>query len=199
MEQPSDKDPIPLVQYQALLTAEYNYLAQSAFQSDEDRSRASQFFLIAFGTFLVAIFSIQYQNTDPRQLYAIFSLIFTALAAFGALTVLQLTRLRQAWTESIRAMDTLKNRAVQDCPDLGECFRWKTDTIPAAFKPWSISFLMALQVAIVSGLAAGAAFAFFALARGSKSVLWGWSILIGIAVGFGFMMALHVIPLMKRS
>jgi len=41
----------------AVITAEFNYIAQTAFQANEDRARASQYFLITFGTVIAALYS----------------------------------------------------------------------------------------------------------------------------------------------
>ena len=48
-------EPFP-VEFNELLAAEYNYIAQTALQANEDRARFSVFYLIAVGSLVAAIF-----------------------------------------------------------------------------------------------------------------------------------------------
>ena len=65
---------------QDFIVAEFNYIAQTAFQANEDRARVSEFFLISFGTFLAALFSSQIFN-DPKTANIVFSIIFLKIKA----------------------------------------------------------------------------------------------------------------------
>ena len=42
-----------------LIVAEFNYIAQTAFQANEDRARVSQLFFVTFGTVIAALYSSQ--------------------------------------------------------------------------------------------------------------------------------------------
>ena len=179
-----------------ILVAEFEYIAQTTFQANEDRARASEFFLISFGTLLAAVLTTQFTEVEPDFLYRLFIILFSVVATWGALTILQLARLRQAWLESVRAMNTIKDALVDKSPDLQAYFRWRTDTIPRAYKPWSVGFLLALQVALVSGIAAGAACAMAFLLAG-KDFAWGWMILAAAGVMTAFLVFLYYLPLRK--
>jgi len=167
-----------------IITAEYGYVAQTAFQANEDRARAWQYFFVTFATLIAALLSTQVEGIDQRQLYLTFVVIFTLLAVLGVITILQLVRLRQAWLESVRAMNQIKERLVADDPALAAYFRWTNATVPAPFKLRSFGFLQALSVALLSGLAVGAAVAFGGLAAGRAVVPWTLSLLAaGVAAG----------------
>lgn len=174
---PTDKRPDELAR--AIITAEYSYVAQTAFQANEDRARAWQYFFVTFATLIAALLSTQIEGIDRRQLYLTFVVIFALLAGLGLITILQLVRLRQAWLESVRAMNQIKDRLMADDPALAAYFRWTTATVPAPFKLRSFGFLQAVSVALLSGLATGAAIGFGALAGGLAAIPWLLSVLLG--------------------
>lgn len=183
----------------SIVAAEYGYIAQTAFQANEDRARAWQYFFVTFATLIAALLSTQVAAAVRQQLYLTFVVIFGLLTVLGLITVLQLVRLRQAWLESIRAMNQIKERLVADDPKLAEYFRWRNATIPAAFKWRSFGFLQAVSVALLSGLALGAAVAFGALAGGATEVPWALSLLAAFAasatiLGLGYIRPLISMP-----
>lgn len=165
-----------------ILTAEFEYIAQTAFQANEDRSKVSTFYLVSVGSFIAAILSTQIEILRDAQSYWGFAALFTILSLSGLLTLLQLGRLRQAWFESILAMNQVKNFYLLNgqLDSLKTAFRWKASTVPTPAKPWSIAFLLAVQVALLGGGTAGAAIMFFGFGLGQ----WWWegSITVGIIV-----------------
>ena len=163
-----------------LLVAEFNYIANSAFQANEDRARVSQFFFVTFGTFIAALFSTQISGIDLGQLFTAFGILFLLIALLGSTTMLQLARLRLAWMESARAMNQIKDEAVKSNPNLSSYFRWTSDTLPAAYKPRSVGWILAIMVALLSGLAIGSAVAFFGLSGRPDSVPWLLSLALGV-------------------
>lgn len=79
-----------------ILTSEFNYIAHTAFQANEDWARATSFYLATFGSFIAALVSAQL-DLAPEQAYWLdwgFVGLFATLALMGLVTVLQLTRLR---------------------------------------------------------------------------------------------------------
>lgn len=179
----------------AVVTAEFNYIAQTAFQANEDRARAWQYFFVTFGTLIAALLTTQVETAAQQQLYITFALIFVLLSALGFITIAQLTRLRQAWLESAHAMNQIKERLIDDDPTLAGYFRWRDATLPPAFKWHSFGFLQALSVALLSGLALGAAVAFGALARGAAVVPWGWSLVAAVCAAAVILWLGYVRPL----
>ena len=67
------------------LTEEYEYIAQTAAQANEDRARVSSFYLIAVGSLIAAIFGTQFFDADffTRGVKFIFSGIFLLLTLMG--------------------------------------------------------------------------------------------------------------------
>lgn len=181
----------------SIIAAEFDYIAQAAFQANEDRARAWQYFFVTFATLIAALLSTQVETSAQRQLYITFALIFILLSALGLITILQLVRLRQAWLESVRAMNQIKEQLIAGDPSLAAYFRWRNATIPAAFKWHSFGFLQALSVALLSGLALGAAVAFGALAGGVVVVPWGWSLLAAVGASAIILLLGYIRPLEK--
>jgi hypothetical protein len=99
-------------------------------------------------------------------------------------------RLRGSWHESIRAMNQIKEFYIQQFPKegLADAFRWRSSTIPASYKPWSLSFMLAGQVALLDGATMGAVVVFAGLAYGLN--WWPYAIIVGLAF-FGFQLFLY--------
>ena len=161
---PNDQDAAS-VSADNLLVAEYNYIAQTAYQANEDRARVSTYYVVTFGTLVGALFSLQIGNAPLDNLHRALIVVFLTLALFGLSTLLQLVRLRQAWTESVRALNQIKEFYINQLPQvpLQKALRWGTKTIPASYKPWSIAFLLAGQVALLGGVSLGASVYFMSL------------------------------------
>jgi hypothetical protein len=167
-----------------ILVAEFNYIEKTVFQANEDRARVSSYYLSAAGSLIAVILGLQLKESgklDSQVCYG-FSLLFVILGFTGWLTLLQLVRLRRAWRDSVCALSRIKEYYLQHCQetDLGQAFLWRTETIPASYKPSSISFLLALQVSAMSGVMFGASY--FCLAKAQQSTHWLVSLLIGLAL-----------------
>ena len=179
---PANK-PLPL-DFDELLAAEYDYIAQTASQAHEDRARVSSFYLIAVGSLLAAMFGTQL--FDPgfysRAVNLMFSGLFILLTLLATSTILQLARLRAAWYESALAMNQLKDFMVSENKSLANAFRWKTSTLPSKYKTGSVSYFQAIEVALISGLMFSAAIFFLQQAFFSIGLLhWIMAALIGAA------------------
>ena len=155
----SQKNNPPVVELDELLAAEYEYIAQTATQANEDRARVSSFYLIAVGSLVAALFGTQLFDADKfTQIVKImFSGLFILLMFLGASTIMQLARLRSAWYESMLAMNQIKDFAMKQNPELKSAFRWKAETLPAKYKRGSVSYYQALEVALIGGLMFAAA------------------------------------------
>ena len=84
---------------------------------------------------------------------------------------------------SARAMNQIKHYYIRNFPeiDLKDAFLWTKDSMPAMYKPWSVHFMMALQVALLAGVTAGATTLFVSRALGGGDDWW-W----GVAGSVGF-------------
>ena len=149
----------PLVELDELLAAEYDYIAQTANQANEDRARVSSFYLIAVGSLVAALFGTQLFDVDKftQAVKIMFSGLFVLLTLLGTSTIMQLARLRSAWYESMLAMNQIKAFAMSQNPELKQAFRWKAETLPAKYKQGSVSYYQAFEVALIGGLMFAAA------------------------------------------
>lgn len=184
------------VELDELLAAEYDYIAETASQANEDRARVSSFYLIAVGSLVAALFGTQLFDTDrfTQPVKIMFGGLFALLTLLGASTVLQLARLRAAWHESMMAMNQLKEFAMSQSPELVKAFRWKTATLPPKYKTGSVSYYQAVEVAVIGGLMFGAAMFFLQQAFVSMGII-NW-----IICGISGALAVYVqLVLYKRS
>jgi len=154
----SESEPLP-VDFDELLASEFNYIAQTAIQANEDRARVSSFYLIAVGSAVAALLGTQLfdLNSPLRTVNLIFSGLFALLTLLGSSTMMQLARLRAAWYESALAMNQMKDYMMTQNITLNQAFRWKTSTLPSKYKRDSISYYQAVEVAVISSLMSGAA------------------------------------------
>lgn len=184
-------NPSPLIELDELLAAEYDYISQTAIQANEDRARVSSFYLIAVGSLVAALLSTQLldPNRLEQSIKLMFSGLFIMLTLLGMSTVMQLAQLRSAWYESVRAMNQLKDFAVNQSPELANAFRWRTSTIPSKYKKGSVSYYQALEVSLIGGLMAGAALFFLLQAFYTPTTLaWIICLILGGANVYAEMM-----------
>ncbi|MBI1794026.1 MAG: hypothetical protein HYR70_07525 [Chloroflexi bacterium] len=167
----------PAVKPDDILTAEYEYIASTVFQANEDRSRVASFYFVSVGSIVAAILGTQFAADNLKSVSVAFSILFFFLTVLGALTIAQLARLRAAWHESVQAMNQLKNFYINHHPEIRPAFKWRGTTIPPTDKPFSIANLIAVEVALLGGLTSAAAF-YFALFAIGEILLWGWALII---------------------
>ena len=181
-------DESPPVEFDELLAAEFDYIAQTAAQATEDRARVSSFYLIAVGSLIAAMFGTQFLDLKaslPMTVNLMFSGLFLLLTLLGTSTIMQLARLRAAWYESMLAMNQLKDYMISENKPLAKAFRWQSSSLPPKYKPNSVSYFQALEVALISGLMLGASMFFFLQAFFQIGLFhWIISILIGIFAMF---------------
>jgi hypothetical protein len=171
-----------------ILKTEFEYIARTAFQADEDHARVSSFFLVAVGSLIAALFSTQFLNNSNNPLFIAwaFSGLFFILTLLGTLTTLQLSRLRAAWYDSMLAMNQLKDYWIHHSKqkDLMKAFKWGPETLPGKYKLNSVSFFQSVEVALLSGFTFGAAVYFMQKGIGyaCPSCNWASTISFGILV-----------------
>lgn len=183
------RKPSPASAPDEILTSEFNYIANTAFQANEDRARATSFYLVTFGSFIAALVSAQLDLLPSQEAWLDWGFLglFAALALMGLVTVLELARLRAAWFESVEAMNAIKEYYIARYPDLSEAIKWRSQTgaLPERLKLTSVGFLMALQVAVLGGAALGAGV--FFLVKAISGAAW---FLPAIVAGIAYFLAL---------
>ncbi len=87
----------------------------------------------------------------------VFTVLFAVLTLNGLVTLLHLIQLRLAWLDSVTAMNRIKAFYIEQYNEAAfeNAFAWKG--LPKPFKSWSISFLLAIQTAVLSALTLGTA------------------------------------------
>lgn len=175
--------PEPKLNRDEILIAEYEYIASTIAQANEDRSRVASFYFVTVGSLVAAILSSQLSSGSMRNVSIAFAGLFAVLTILGSLTLAQLARLRAAWHESAEAMNQLKEFYIQHQPGIEGAFKWRTRTLPATDKPFSIANLMAGEVAFLSAITTAAALYFLLFAMTEVSG-WMWA-----AVGAAFVLA----------
>jgi hypothetical protein len=167
-----------------ILKAEYDYIASTVFQANEDRSRVLSFYLVTVGSLVAAILSAIFSTSDLKTVSLAFSSLFLVLTVLGALTLAQLARLRAAWHESAQAMNQIKEYYISQNKDIEPAFKWRAHTLPPTDKPFSIANLTAVEVSLLGAITVTAAMYFLLAAWGSVA-WWGW-LLIAATCAAGY-------------
>jgi hypothetical protein len=155
-----------------MLQAEFKYITQNAFQSNEDRSRFSSYYFVTVGSFVAAIFSSP-SALESKTISLAFFVLFVFLTLMGTFTIAQLARLRAAWHEALQAMNQIKNFYIKNNPEIKPAFKWLDNGIPPTDKPYSIANLIAMEVAMLSALTTGTSVYFLLSAIGNlNSISW---------------------------
>jgi hypothetical protein len=176
--------PKPKLNPDEILKAEFDYIANTVFQANEDRSRVASFYFVTVGSLVAAILGTQFAADELRSVAIAFSLLFVVLTVLGALTIAQLARLRAAWHESVQAMNEIKDFYIKHNKEIEPAFKWRMKSIPNTDKPYSIANMMAIEVALLGALTTVAAVYFLLLALGEIQ-WWGWLLLV-LSLGIGF-------------
>jgi hypothetical protein len=167
-----------------ILKAEYDYIAHTVFQANEDRSKVASFYFVTVGSLVAAILSAIFSTSDLKNVSLAFSGLFLVLTALGALTLAQLARLRAAWHESAQAMNQIKEYYISHNKEIEPAFKWRAITLPPTDKPNSIANLTAVEVALLGAITIAAAMYFLLAALGSIA-WWGW-VLIAVTLVAGY-------------
>jgi hypothetical protein len=90
----------------------------------------------------------------------VFALIYWGIGLAGFFAFLHLIRLRQTAHDSLRAMNRIKEFYVLRFPQLAEALTWRAETMPALGRVGSLTFYLALLIALVDSLMVGAGLVF---------------------------------------
>lgn len=152
---------------------EFEYARETADQAQDDRMVIVNLYLVlvgGVGSLLLAATSLvpsERLDLPPRAL----SLLFFVLGLLGVLTLFKLVRLRQAWFDSVRVMNTIKDYYLHQFPELDAAFIWTTRTIPMPGRAWTITFILAAMVMLLSSLSFALALHFLELRGGDTQLL----------------------------
>ncbi len=140
----------------SILGWEYGYAQTTASEAMRDRHTMINFYLLA-ATIVASglLASLQGESATPRVVGTAFLWLLTCIGWFF---FLKLIRLRQAWHESARVMNEIKsfyiNHSKKLPPEvLQQAFLWRSDTLPAPDKPWTLFFFSAMLVGFLDSVA----------------------------------------------
>ena len=174
----------PKLNTDEILKAEYEYIATTIFQANEDRSRVASFYFVSVGSLVAAILSAIFSVNDLKNVSLAFSGLFVILTILGAVTLAQLARLRAAWHESVEALNEIKDYYIKHNKEIEPAFKWRLKTLPPTDKPYSIANLMAVEVSLLGAITSATSVYFLLTALGNIAG-WGW-ILISIVLVAGY-------------
>lgn len=167
-----------------VLKLEFEYARETATQAQNDRTIIVNLYLLLVGgagSLLLAA-----ESLAPLERLAIpaqaLALLFGMLGVLGTLTLFKLIRLRQAWFESVRAMNAIKSYYLEQFPELDRALLWQAGTIPAPGKAWTITFILSVMVILMGSISFTAALHFLELRQGDTQ-LYLDAILFVAAVG----------------
>lgn len=139
-----------------ILGWEFEYARSTASEAMRDRHTMVNFYLLAFGVIATGVLTILSREMDLPL--SIGTLLLWILCAVGWLYFLKIIRLRQAWHESARAMNQIKEFYIQhdehfEPEELRTAFLWQAHTLPSPGKPWTVFFYSALLIALLDSMA----------------------------------------------
>lgn len=185
-----------------LLHMEFEYARVTASEAMNDRHTVVNFYLLLTGVVVSAVAALISAERPPGILanavpYVGMSLLW-ALCMVGWLYLLQIVRLRQAWRDSARTMNLIKEfwmmRVARLSPqEYSQAFRWRLETLPPAAKLWTIHFFSAALVALLNSLVYVGGGLLCALGLSLASEGWPWVILgLGLFGVLLFAYSLHI-------
>lgn len=166
--------PKPKFDTDEILKSEYNYIANTIFQSNEDRSRVTSFYFVTVGSLVAAILGTLFSDDNLQGSALGFAGLFFILTVLGAVTLAQLARLRASWHESAQAMNVIKEFYIKQSKDIESAFKWRSKNLPPTDKAFSIANLMAFEVAFLSATTSAATVYFFIYYFGAVEG-WDWA------------------------
>jgi hypothetical protein len=139
-----------------ILELEFHYIKETADQAIADRYTMLNFYIgicTAVGSVCVAI--ITSNQSEIARLGLAGLCVLTSVV--GGIFLAIMIRLRQAWHESIKALNKLKQYVISQSqiPALSQAFLWNTTTIPTRNKLWTIHFYSSLLVIMLSSVYLG--------------------------------------------
>ncbi len=173
-----------------LLHSEFEYARVTASEAMSDRHTVVNFYLLLTGVVVSAVAALINAERPPGVLanavpYVGMSLLW-ALCIVGWLYLLQIVRLRQAWCDSAKTMNCIKEfyilRVAKFSPqEYSQAFRWRLETLPPAAKLWTIHFFSAALVSLLNSLVYIGGGLLCALGLSLASEGWPW-VVSGLAL-----------------
>lgn len=168
----------------AIMQQEFEYARETSLQANNDRTQIVNLYVIlvgGVGSLALGLPALSAENGQAPSL--LLGIICLLLGVLGLFNVLKLIRLRQAWHDSAKAMNQIKDFYMAHYPNIAPAFRWRTETIPPPGKMGTITFDLVVLVAVIDSLAMGGGLFFLGLPL--------WAAALAALVFFGAQWALY--------
>jgi len=141
-----------------ILGWEFQYAQTTASEAMEQRHTLVNFYLLVTGVAVSAVAAILSGDPTRLRVPGMVTVLLWMLCGIGWLYFLAIIRLRQAWHDSARAMNQIKEFYIQHSeefePDvLRTAFRWKANTLPPPEKAWTVFFYSAMLISFIDSVA----------------------------------------------
>jgi hypothetical protein len=139
-----------------ILGWEFEYARTTASEAMRDRHTMINFYLLIVGILASGVLAALGGDTNLPNVTE--TVLLWLLCGIGWLYFLKLIRLRQAWRDSAKTMNRIKDFYIQrakefDQAELRQAFRWQSHTLPAPDKPWTIFFYSAMLIGLLDSVA----------------------------------------------
>ncbi|HEY6041250.1 MAG TPA: hypothetical protein VIX58_03895 [Anaerolineae bacterium] len=142
-----------------ILELEFEYARDTVSQAVNDRTTVVNMYLLlvgGVGSVLAALAALS-SSQQIEIPHSAFAIAFLLMGVVGFFTIFKLIRIRQAWHDSVVEMNRIKEFYIEHFPALEKAFAWRMSTIPPQGKIWSVTFILALLVAVIDSSAIGIA------------------------------------------
>jgi len=175
-----------------ILGWEFEYARVTASEAMAERHTMVNFYLLVAGVATSGVVAVVGQ--EARLSGIVGTVLLWLLCGIGWLYFLGIIRLRQAWHDSARAMNQIKEFYIEHAKELDSdvlrgAFRWQAHTLPAPDKPWTVYFYSAMLIGLLNSAAyvVGGVLIDLTAARSYPLLILGPLALLGLAF-----FALHV-------
>ena len=137
----------------AILQMEFEYISKTASEAMSDRHTMVNFFLVITTLITTGVAGIVNSKDNLPIDFAI--ILLWASSLIGLFYFLKIIRLRQAWVESAKAMNCIKQALIDASDDkqskfLNNAFMWKSETIPKPQQKYNVFHYSAMFIGMIN-------------------------------------------------
>jgi preprotein translocase subunit YajC len=136
-----------------ILGWEFKYARVTASEANAERHTMVNFYLLIAGVVAAGVLAVAGRETGlPR---AAGTLLLWLLICIGWVYFLGIIRLRQAWQDSAKTMNQIKQFYIDHTREFSSdvlrgAFRWQAATLPAPDKPWTVYFYSTMLIGLLN-------------------------------------------------
>lgn len=144
-----------------ILTQEFNYASVTAYQAMEDRARIFNLYLLLVGVLASALTAV-YQLGGHQYAGPVTGLLLFLAGFLGVVFFTQIVQLRLGYRDSLLTMNRIKEyylkHLIPQVPDAAVAFHWRLRSIPRGERLGSVTYWVALTIAVIGSLCFAGAF-----------------------------------------